>query len=105
MRVTSRSVYKRFGCRNHPFALALVNAGPGHPVPQARPGDPQVLRDLGERLLPQRVQPAPPPAGASPCSMVPPEMVRPPPAARVISTRRAWAFDDAGIITCRTPSA
>jgi hypothetical protein len=54
------------------------------------------------------VQPAPPPvppAGASPCSMVLPEMVRLPPAGRVISTRRAWAFGEAGMVTCRTPSA
>jgi hypothetical protein len=35
------------------------------------------------------LQPAPP-VGASPCSTVLPEMTRPPPAARVISTRRGW---------------
>ena len=53
------------------------------------------------------VQPAPPvlPAGASPGSTVLPEMVRLPPAVRVISTRRAWVFGEAGMVTCRTPSA
>ncbi len=53
MRATSGSVYTRCGCRNHAFALALVDVGPGHPVPQAL-GDPQVRRDLGDRLLPRR---------------------------------------------------
>jgi hypothetical protein len=44
-------------------------------------------------------------AGASHCSAVLPEMVRLPPAARVIWTRRARAFGDAGMVTSRTPSA
>ena len=54
------------------------------------------------------VQPAPPPvlpAGASPGSTVLPGTTRLPPAARVTSTRRAWVFGDAGMVTCRTPSA
>jgi hypothetical protein len=52
------------------------------------------------------VQPPPvPPAGASPCPAVLPEMVRLPPAGRVISTRRAWALGEAGMVTCKTPSA
>ncbi len=53
-------------------------------------------------------QPAPPPvlpAGASPGSAVLPATMRLPPAARVTSTRRAWVFGDAGMVTCRTPSA
>ena len=45
-----------------------------------------------------------PPAGSA-CSAAPPEMVRLPPTARVISTRRAWALGEAGMVTCRTPSA
>jgi hypothetical protein len=54
------------------------------------------------------VQPAPPPvvpAGASPGSTVLPGTTWLPPAARVTSTRRAWALGDAGMVTCRTPSA
>jgi hypothetical protein len=61
------------------------------------------------RAMERHLQPAPPPpllpVGASPCSTVLPEMVRLPPAARVISTRRGWVCGDAGRITCRTPSA
>ncbi len=56
----------------------------------------------------REVQPAPPPvlpAGASPGSTVLPATTRLPPGARVTSTRRAWAFGDAGMVTCRTPSA
>ena len=34
-----------------------------------------------------------------------PEMVRLPPVAWVISTRRGWLRGDAGMVTCRTPSA
>jgi hypothetical protein len=45
------------------------------------------------------LQPAPP-VGASPCSTVLPEMTRPPPAARVISTRRGWVCGDVGRVTC-----
>jgi hypothetical protein len=41
----------------------------------------------------------------SPCSTVVPEMVRPPPAARVIWIRRGWVFGEAGMVRCRTPSA
>ena len=73
---------------------------PGRPAPGAGGARPLV----GHR----DVQPAPapvPPAGASPCSIVLPEMVRLPPAGRVISTRRAWAFGEAGMVTCRIPSA
>jgi hypothetical protein len=54
------------------------------------------------------LQPAPPlvlPAGASSGSTVLPGTMRLPPAARVTSTRRAWLFGDAGMVTCRTPSA
>jgi hypothetical protein len=54
------------------------------------------------------VQPAPPPvlpAGASPGPTVLPGTTWLPPAARVTVTRRAWAFGDAGMVTCRTPSA
>jgi hypothetical protein len=54
------------------------------------------------------IQPAPPPvlpAGASPGSTVLPGTMRLPPAARVTSTRRARVFGDAGMVTCRTPSA
>jgi hypothetical protein len=42
------------------------------------------------------------PAGGSACSAALPEMVRLPPAARVISTRRARALGEAGMVTCRT---
>ncbi len=54
------------------------------------------------------VQPAPRPvlpAGASPGSAVLPGTTRLPPAAWVTVTRRAWALGDAGMVTCRTPSA
>ena len=53
------------------------------------------------------VQPPPavPPVGASPCPAVLPETVRLPPAGRVTSTRRAWAFGEAGMVTSKTPSA
>jgi len=53
-------------------------------------------------------QPVPPPvlpAGASPGSTVLPGTTWLPPAVRVTFTRRAWAFGDAGMVTCRTPSA
>ena len=55
----------------------------------------------------RRLQPASSvlPAGVSPGSTVLPEMVRPAPVAWVISTRRGWLRDDAGMVTCRTPSA
>ena len=45
------------------------------------------------------------PAGGSACSAALPEMVRLPPAVRGISTRRARALGEAGMVTCRTPSA
>ena len=45
------------------------------------------------------------PAGASPGSAVLPGTTWLPPAARVTFTRRAWALGDAGMVTCRTPSA
>jgi C-terminal, D2-small domain, of ClpB protein len=50
---------------------------------------------------------APPvlPAGASPGSTVLPGTIRLPPAAWVTLTRRAWVLGDAGMVTCRTPSA
>jgi hypothetical protein len=54
-----------------------------------------------------RGQPAAPAVlvGASRSSTVLAEMVRLPPAARVISIRRGWVLGDAGMVTCRTPSA
>jgi hypothetical protein len=45
------------------------------------------------------------PVGASPGSAVLPGATRLPPAAWVTFTRRAWALGDAGMVTCRTPSA
>ena len=78
-----------------------TSVGPGH-----LPGGekPVQLSGVGHR----DVQPAPPPvrpAGASPGSTVLPGTTRLPPAARVTSIRRAWAFGEAGMVTCRTPSA
>ena len=74
-----------------------------------RPGRPATDAGGGRLLMGHGdVQPAPLPvssADASPCSTVLSELVRPPPAARVISTRRAGAFGEAGVVRCRTPSA
>ena len=78
-------------------------------APARRPGGQQRTREAARWPLMRYgdVQPPPPvpPAGASPCPAVLPETVRLPPAGRVTSTRRAWAFGEAGMVTCRTPSA
>jgi hypothetical protein len=69
-------------------------------------GERQPVTAFGGRA--RDVQSAPPPvllAGASPGSTVLPGTTRLAPLARVTSTRRAWAFGDAGMVTCRTPSA
>ena len=81
---------------------ALLGVLPAWPVAEA--GKPARLPVAGYR----DIQPAPPPvlpAGASPGSTVLPGTMRLPPAAWVTSTRRAWVFGDAGMVTCRTPSA
>ena len=79
------------------------------PAPARRPAGQQRTREAARWPLMRYgdVQPPPPvsPAGASPCPAVLPEMVRLPPAGRVTSTRRAWAFGEAGMVTCRTPLA
>jgi hypothetical protein len=85
--------------------ISFAGGGPAHADPSS--GSPDGgCPSLFWRGLP--ILPAPPPvlpAGASRCSAVLPEMVRLPPAARVIWTRRARAFGDAGIVTSRAPSA
>ena len=79
------------------------------PAPARRPAGQQRTREAARWPLMRYgdVQPPPPvpPAGASPCPAVLPGMVRLPPAGRVISTRRAWALGEAGMVTCKTPSA
>jgi hypothetical protein len=81
---------------------ALLDVLPAWPLAEA--GKPVRLPVEGYR----DIQPAPPPvlpAGASPGSAVLPGTMRLPPAAWVTATRRAWVFGDAGMVTCRTPSA
>ena len=51
------------------------------------------------------VQPPPLPVAASSSSAVLPVMVRLPPDAWVISTRRAWVLGETGMVTRKTPLA
>jgi hypothetical protein len=119
-RSTPRLAFSGGASTDETVALVLkipsrgTNGQPGQQSPESSPahrlGGQQRTREAVGRSLRGHgdVQPTPPPvppAGASPCSMVLPEMVRLPPAGRVISTRRAWAFGEAGMVTCRTPSA
>jgi len=83
---------------------ALLDVLPAWPV--AEGGNAGTASGGVERY--RDIQPAPPPvlpAGASPGSTVLPGTMRLPPAAWVTATRRAWVFGDAGMVTCRTPSA
>ena len=100
-------------CPSSPVAAGRSSSAGGQaarhvPAPARRPGGQQRTREAARPLMRYGdVQPPPavPPAGASPCPAVLPEMVRLPPAGRVTSTRRAWAFGEAGMVTCKTPSA
>ena len=94
--------------------LLLVSAAqavraPGQTTPRRAGGQQRAPEAAGwPKMRDGDVQPpAPPvlPAGASPCPAVLPEMVRLPPGARVTSIRRAFVLGDAGMVTCRTPSA
>jgi hypothetical protein len=88
-----------------PRSLAPCRQRPG---PGAPPGLSQLCPGSAFGGRHRDVQSAPPPvlpAGASPGSAVLPGTTRLPPAAWVTFTRRAWAFGDAGMVTCRTPSA
>ena len=95
--------YGRPATAGHPGAIGLPPARRSLPVlglhqPVGR----------GGRRRPDRADVQPPPvplAGAPPCSAVLPEMVRLPPGAWVISTRRAWVLGETGMVRCRTPSA
>ena len=89
--------------RDHPGDIGLPPARRSLPVPGLhQPG----CRGGWRRPDRADVQPPPvPPVGASPGSTVLPEMVRLPPGAWVISTRRAWVLGETGMIRCRTPSA
>ena len=89
--------YGRPATAGHPGAIGLPPARRSLPVlglhqPVGR----------GGRRRPDRADVQPPPvplAGAPPCSAVLPEMVRLPPGAWVISTRRAWVLGETGMIS------
>src|SRR5439155_10111892 len=88
-----------------PRSLAPRHQRPGPGLRQAHRGS--VLDQLsvaGHRDVQSAPRPVLP-AGASPGSTVLPGTTRLPPAAWVTFTRRGWAFGDAGMVTCRTPSA
>jgi hypothetical protein len=95
--------YGRPATAGHPGAIGLPPARRSLPVPGLHQ---PVCRGGWRRPDRADVQPPPvPPAGAPPGSAVLPEMVRLPPGAWVISTRRAWVLGETGMVRCRTPSA
>ena len=94
--------YGRPATAGHPGAIGLPPARRSLPVPGLHQ---PVCRGGWRRPGRADVQPPPvPPAGAPPGSAVLPEMVRLPPGAWVISTRRAWVLGETGMVRCRTPS-
>ena len=108
-----------------PCAGAFLTAGLHRPIIRVHDGRPSMTGRLWRRggprprrthlrhnarcrcgwRWPDRADVQPPPAAASPGSAVLPEMVRPPPGAWVISTRRGWVLGETGMVTCKTPSA
>ncbi len=88
-----------------PRSLAPCHQRPGPGLRQAhRSSVLDLLSVVGHRDVQSAPRPVLP-AGASPGSAVLPGTTWLPPAAWVTFTRRAWALGDAGMVTCRTPSA